>query len=75
MCVNVFAQDCLVRLEELWATGEFLVTYTKNAKNYFDPEIVKFLEVDHLEIYSNKSLESRKPEEISRKSLPDPIKE
>ncbi len=60
MCVNVFAQDCLVRLEELWATGEFLVTYTKNAKNYFDPEIVKYLEVDNVEHLSNKTLEFKK---------------
>lgn len=36
MCVNVFARECLVKLEDLWASGQFLVTYTKNSKNNFD---------------------------------------
>ena len=43
MCVNVFANECLVKLEELWASGEFLVTYTKNSKNHFEKEIIKYL--------------------------------
>lgn len=56
MCVNVFAKECLVKLEDLWATGEFLVTYTKSSKNHFDKEVLKYLEVDSEYLKSNKSL-------------------
>lgn len=67
MCVNVFASDCLVKLEELWATGEFFVTYTKSAKNHYDSEILKYLEVEELERHSHQAtIEQRKSSEVRR---------